>query len=109
MKKINILLIFVILLFSLATSQAKAVDGGVSFKMNVLAPKPTDTINDFAWSGQAESTVPLKEVKGISTVNSNYVVQTDIQNPKNAKTINPYLLAFSPVYAIYYLVTVLIN
>ena len=109
MKKLNRFLIFFILLFSLAFSQAKAVDGDVNIGVNVLERKSTDTINDFVQISQFESPAPLKEVKGISTVNPDYVIQTGSQGLKNTKTLNPYLLALSPVYAVYYLVTVFVN
>lgn len=101
MKNLKLLLIGLFLLSSFWVGQARAEEGGVNFKANVLERKATDTINDFIWDGQDNSSPPLKEVKGVSTD-----VPSVSNQPQNifSKFRWQDLLFLSPVYDVYYIV-----
>ena len=108
MRNLKLLLIGLFLLSSFWVEPARAEDGGVNFKVNVLERKATDTINDFIWNGKVSSPSPLKAVKGASTVNPDVIKESSSSKsvPKTVKKPNNYLLFLSPIYAVYYLVTV---
>lgn len=82
LKNLKLLSIGLFLLYGFWVDPVLAVDGGVSFKVNILERKSTDTINDFDFSGLSANVLP--QVLGASTdKNANFCRKSELEASKN--------------------------